>query len=537
MIPQINGSMKMRDEVFRIHDFITVQNEFTNNAVAAFAERMAKKEIRVEWLEYERKADIQSREDKKSSFISIKKNTALKKEAYVLSIYEEKISVEASTEQGVIWALTTLCKNISHDGSIRTCVITDSPQKAHRGLHLDAARHFFPAEEVKRIIEQISLAKMNVFHWHLADDQGWRIESKKYPRLHECSGHYYTQDEIRDVVAYAGVRGVEVIPEIDMPGHTRGILAAYPEYSCGGKKVNLAKVGGIYRVILCAGAEKTYDFLEKLLDEICPLFPSGRFHIGGDEAPKAEWEACPVCNARMKELELERYEDLQGYFSKRAAEILEKHGKQAILWNDSLESVIRPENMQMQYWSVTYNKPSAEFISQGGEWIYSDMFELYLDYPHAMTPVKKIYENHIDLGNCEFDTNNSPYGYEACVWTEYITANEELEKRIFPRVYVLAELAWHGAGDYEEFEARLIEEMKEAEKAGISVTAYENWNPQGQERQQEAFGYMAGMHTEMPKADKDETVDPSGVGEEFQKKFITRFFKEEDIPVLMGSLK
>ena len=239
----------------------------------------------------------------------------------------------------------------------------------------------------------------------------------------------------------------------------------------------------------------------------------------------------------MVEQKLTDYEDLQGYFSVRVADILKKHGKRPILWDDSLVSTIRPKNMDMQYWSVTYNKPSAEYIAQGGQWIYSDMFELYLDYPHAMTSVKKIFDNRIDLGSCEYDPSNAPYGYEACVWTEHITTNEELEKHIFPRIYVLAELTWHGVGDYEEFEMRLKQEMAETEKAGISVVPYDGWNPEGDQRQKEAFGYMGAIHTELPEEDKDEVVDPSDVGEDFGRKFVSRFFRKEDIPILMGNMK
>lgn len=509
MIPKINGSVQVKEEVFRLPNPILVKNDFSDDAVQAFSERAEEKGFQTESAE--------------SGFISIVKNAALGEEAYTLSTEKKGVRIEASGEQGVIRALTTLLKKMDQDGSIKAGMIMDAPRMSHRGLHLDVARHFFDAREVKRIIEQMSLAKMNVLHWHLSDDQGWRIESKRFPKLHETSADYYTQEEIRDVVAYARGRGVEIIPEIDMPGHTRGILAAYPQYSCSGKKIGLARAGGVYRRILCAGAEKTYVFLEELLDEICPLFPSGRFHIGGDEAPKAEWKSCPVCTAKMKEQNITSYEDLQGYFSVRVSEILKKYGKRPILWNDSLESRIRPKDMQMQYWTVTYNKPSARYIAQGGQWIYSDMFELYLDYPYAMTSVKKIYENQIDLGSCAYDTENAPLGYEACVWTEQITTDEELEKRIFPRMYVLAELAWCGAGDYEEFEARLQEEMGEAQKRGISVTPYEDWNPEGRKRQEEASRFMTAMHAEPPEEEKEEVIETPETGEDFQRKLMSRF--------------
>lgn len=510
MIPKINGSRKKGESVLTLCNPITIQSEFEEYAVKAFEERLSEKGVALKKAE--------------NAYLVIKRKEVLSKEAYILSIKEGNILIEASHEAGVIWALTTLWKKIKDNGSILAETICDEPKTAHRGLMLDTARHFFPVKEVKRIIDAISLAKMNVLHWHLADDQGWRIESKHYPMLHKCSEAYYTQEEIREVVAFAKERGVEIIPEIDMPGHTRGILAAYPQYSCSGKEVKLAKYGGIYKRILCAGAEKTYDFLENLLEEICVLFPSKRFHIGGDEAPKEEWKSCPVCTAKMKEENLTSYEDLQGYFSVRVSEILKKYGKQVILWNDSLQSKVLPENMQMQYWSVSYNKASSDYIAEGKEWIYSDMFEFYLDYPHAMTSVKKMYDNKIDFGSCLYDTGNKPCGYEACVWTEHIRTEEELEKHIFPRIYVLAELAWHGASEYEEFEKRLQEEMQSLNKNGISVTPYEEWNPTGEKRQMEIRSYMGNLNAGLANADQEEVVDPSDTGEEFKQKFMQRFF-------------
>lgn len=520
MIPEINGRKETGTKTFRLQNPITVCSAFSGLATAVFEERMKTRGYELQTAE--------------KGYLVIGRNSGLQKEEYTLSVTEEEIRVEAAEEQGVIWALTTLWKKLDEQEMVAEETIQDHPRYAHRGLHLDTARHFFSAEEVKRILEQLSLAKINVLHWHLADDQGWRIESRKYPKLQEQSGDYYTQEEIRDVVSYAAARGIEIVPEIDMPGHTRSILAAYPEYSCSGKSVHLAKHGGIYRRILCAGAEKTYAFLEELLDEICPLFPSERFHIGGDEAPKAEWKTCPACQAKMKEKHLTRYEDLQGYFSVRVSEILKKHGKKVILWDDSLESTILPEKMQMQYWSVSYNKASAEYINNGGSWIYSDMFELYLDYPHAMTSVKKIFENQIDLGSCAISPDNPPYGYEACVWTEHIETNEALEQHIFPRIYVLAELAWHGAGDYTEFEQRLEEEMGAVQKAGISVVPKENWNPEGENRQREAFSYMMNLNIAETEEEKGEMVDPSDTGEEFKGKFMTRFFRAEDMQILAG---
>ena len=165
-------------------------------------------------------------------------------------------------------------------------------------LHLDCARHFFSVETVKKVIEGISYGNLNVLHWHLTDDHAWRIESKKFPKLHESSGSYYTQEQIREIIAYAKTRGIDVIPEIDMPGHNLALLSVYPEYSCKGEPVTPAKARGVYKTILCAGKEATYDFVEALLEEMVPLFDSQYFHIGGDEAPKDTWKECPHCNGK-----------------------------------------------------------------------------------------------------------------------------------------------------------------------------------------------------------------------------------------------
>lgn len=240
-----------------------------------------------------------------------------------------------------------------------------------------------------RIIEGAALEKLNVLHWHLSDDQGWRVESERFPRLNECGGEYYTKDEIRAVVEYARVRGVEIVPEIDLPGHTSAILAAYPELSCTGEPVALKTAGGVYSVILCAGKDSVFDFIEALLDELCPLFPSARFHIGGDEAPKTRWRACLDCQARIEALGLGGAEQLQGYFSCRAADMLRARGKRVICWNEALRAHRVPDGAQIQYWTLQHRHQMQQYAEAGGEWIYSDMFELYFDYPHSMIPLKR----------------------------------------------------------------------------------------------------------------------------------------------------
>ncbi len=522
-------------------------------------------------------------EEKTNPDIWIIRDRALSKEGYVLTVTEQQIQIKASSEQGVVWAFTTLINFLAAGQSCENGLpcgeICDAPRYAHRGLGLDCARHFFPAEEVKKIIEEISLAKMNVLHWHLTDDQGWRIESRRFPKLQENSVDYYTQEEIREICEFARVRGVEVIPEIDMPGHVSALLNAYPEYSCSGKKVRIATAGGIYPIILCAGQERTFSFLEELLEEIVLLFPGKRFHLGGDEAPKGEWKKCPHCQKKMQDLMLKYrscdtsrteefpsgWEDLQGYFMTRVTEILEKYGKTAICWNETLRASNHPENMQVQYWTLQHRDTMEMFAKAGGAWIYSDMFELYLDYPYSMTSVKKLYETTPHLGEkiatgteaadaesglgqsiSEFSADSDTLetnllGMEACIWAVHIIVSENLVRLLFPRSYGLAEICWKGPDeprDYEKFADRLGKWIAvEGLHREISYTLRNWWVPGGEERQKEAFAYMASINSGMTEDEKAQTVESTAPNEEFGRAFMTKFFQPEDLPILMGSME
>ncbi len=407
----------------------------------------------------------------------------------------------------------------------------------YRSLHLDCARHFFSVETVKKVIEGISYGNMNVLHWHLSDDHGWRIESKKFPRLHECSGEYYTQDEIREIIAYAKERGIEVVPEIDMPGHNLALLSAFPEYSCKGEPVTLAKARGVYKTILCAGKEETYTFVEELLDEIIPLFDSQYFHIGGDEAPKDEWKECPHCNAKMKELGLTSYEDLQGHFTKRVCEILRKYGKTPICWNDALLANDIPDDVVIQYWTIDYAKEMKAFVQKGGKWIYSDMFELYLDYPHSMIPLKKVYEFQPHLYKHEVPREDGLIGFEVCAWTEHIDNEQKLCEHIFPRVFALAERAnGEEHTDYESFKERVREKIKLLEKAGIPYTKEEWWDPKGKARRDDAIQFYLNMGAGVDEEEARKQAASAAPKIEFVLHFIKEFYKISDVPAFLKKI-
>jgi len=442
----------------------------------------------------------------------------LEDETYRIQIGDSGITVAAGTEHGVINALTTLYLAIENCRSLPCGEIVDAPRCRWRGLHIDCSRHFFPTEELKRVLEAAALVKINVFHWHLSDDQGFRVRTESYPGLWQQSGeNSYTKAEICDLVRFAKVRGIEVIPEIDMPGHTRAMTAALPQLSCTGEKVSLASCGGIYPVILCPGKEEVFSFIDRLLEELVPLFESGYFHLGSDEAPKNRWKDCPNCRARMRDNGLKDETALQGYFTCRVAALLkEKYGKRAILWNDALEAVdfLSGEDL-IQYWSLEHKEQMPAFLKKGGKFIYSDMFDLYYDYVAAMSPMKRSRSCLPVIAGVDYTDSEALEGYEACVWTEYIADNRTLEERIFPRLFGMAENAWSGAdGDYAEYLARL-----NACKSALGMVHWGSSDPKWFKKAVEKMAYAKTMSTGMDPEVWKMTVEAAQTSPEFMKTF------------------
>ena len=307
-------------------------------------------------------------------------------EKYELNVSENRIDIFATAREGIVWGLTTLYWLIRFgSGNLQCGRYVDEPALSWRGFLLDSCRHFFPAEVIKIMIEQCSLRKINRMHWHLSDDQGYRIESRKFPRLNQHGswwinpngtkyGGFYTQNEIREIVEFARARGVEIVPEIDMPGHVTAIVSSYPEVSCSGLPVPVSITGGIHPRILCAGKDSAIRFAEELIEEVLPLFPFRYYHIGGDEAPKEEWKKCPDCQKRMQELGLQDEEELQAWFTDKITEFLAAKGKTAIGWNEVLKSGKVREDTVVQYWAEEGEGENycEEAFSAGRKCIYSE---------------------------------------------------------------------------------------------------------------------------------------------------------------------
>ncbi len=429
-----------------------------------------------------------------SESFSARLTNKLPEEGYVLEVTENGVEATAGGERGAFYASQTLKQLKQLD--ICPCVrIEDAPAFEYRAFMLDCARHMTTVENIKKLIDAAALVKMNTMHWHLTDDQGWRVEIDSHPELitvgsrrrrsdfgqyhfaEEYSG-YFTKDEIREVVAYADDNYIEVIPEFDMPGHTLSVLAAYPELSCKGKPLEVGTKQGIFDDILCAGNDDSLKLVFDVLGEMIELFPGRYFHIGGDEAPKVRWKNCPKCQARMKELGLKDEEELQGWFVLQAVDFLKKHGKTAIVWNESLNSSMMPNDIIVQRWMDKKDR-AVEFANKGGKIIVSEFYYYYCDYPFGMTSLKKTYSLDPYIKGLTEAGKKNVYGVECPIWVEYIRDFDRLSYMCFPRFWAVAEAGWTKRAnmDYSSFEERFEALRPMLEEMGIKPAPRSDWNP------------------------------------------------------------
>ena len=413
---------------------------------------------------------------------------SLPAEGYELNVDGEGIEVRASQFPGFLYALQSLEQLLpaavygtepAPDAAWEVpCVkIADAPRFAYRGMHLDVARHFFSVDEVKRYIDVMAIHKLNTLHWHLTDDQGWRIEIKRYPELTAVGsirkatvvrkewgtydgtpyGGFYTQDEIRDVVKYAADRGVTVIPEIDLPGHMLAALTAYPELGCTGGPYEVWGRWGVADDVLCPGREKTFEFLEGVLTEVMELFPSEYIHIGGDECPKVRWEKCPRCQAKIRQLGLkddgehtaEHY--LQSYVTDRIGKFLAQHGRRIIGWDEILEGRA-PSDAVVMSWRGSEGGIAAAKL--GHDVIMSPNSHFYFDYYQSLDtdaepfgiggyiPMEQVYSYDPAFPELTPEQQKHILGVQANLWTEYVLSDEHLEYMLLPRLAALSEVQW-----------------------------------------------------------------------------------------------
>ena len=458
--------------------------------------------------------------------INIQQDTSLGEEAYRLEVTRKGIDITASSSHGVFYAFQTLRQlfpvELLKSGNaesveVPAVSIEDEPTLGYRGVLFDVCRHFFTVDQVKEVIDLIAMHKMNRLHWHLTDDQGWRIEIKSYPRLTEIGSvredspkvgspayapemegkpygpYFYTQDEIREVVSYAADRFVTVVPEIEMPGHAVAALAAYPELGCTGEQYRVRTIWGISEEVACPGKESTFRFWEDVLAEVIDLFPSEYIHIGGDECPRVAWEKCPACQARIKAEGLQNEDELQSYFNHRIEKFLNEHGRRMIGWDEILEGGVTPTTTIMSWRGSEGGIAAAK---AGNTVIMTPKTHCYLDYPQGKDktiepPYGERRPNHPHFLPLENVYSLDPYdqltpdeqknviGVQGNMWTEHTPTFKHVEYMLLPRMAAIAEVGWNYYGkDFDRFTDNMLRMLRLYDEYGYTyATSY--WREHG----------------------------------------------------------
>jgi len=444
---------------------------------------------------------VSQKRDKKVTYIELALSPKVKEaEGYALTVNKKGVTIVGGSAAGVFYGIQTLRKALADEeqtkgGSVLlpAVSITDAPRFSWRGMHLDCSRHFFSVAFIKKYIDLLAMHNMNVFHWHLTDDQGWRLEIKRWPKLttvgsqrsgtiigtnsdlddHTPYGGFYTQQEARDIVAYAKARHITVIPEIDMPGHMLAALASYPELGCTGGPYEVGHYWGVYKDVLCVANERVYQFVEDVLMEVMDIFPSEVIHIGGDETPTDKWQACPKCQALPT---------LQAHFTKRVFDFLTAHHRRALGWDEILDGC--PQDAMIMSWRGS--EPGAKAAALGHDVVMTPTTHCYFDYQQAedpqfepsrcggFIPVEKVYELNPVADSLSAEAQRHILGVQANLWTEYVTNEEMAEYQALPRMSALAEVQWTQPArkDYKAFLLRLTRLTQLFEREGYTYAKH-----------------------------------------------------------------
>ena len=424
--------------------------------------------------------------------LQIDKSLKIGNEGYQLTVTPKKVIVKAKTPQGIFYGMQSVMQLLPPQIESETiidnvaweipCVeIKDEPAYGYRGMMLDVCRHFHDVEFVKKQLDIMAMFKMNYFHWHLTDDHLWTIEIKKYPRLAEVGSvrrnadgsihrGFYTQEQIKEVVAYAAERYITVIPEVELPGHALAALTAYPEYSCTGGPFELRNKWGVEDNVYCAGNDKTFEFLQDILEEVIPLFPGKFFHIGGDECPKSRWEKCPKCQAKIKELGIKtlpkhsKENQLQTYFMSELEKEINAHGRRMLGWDEVLEGGLTPNSTIMSWRGI---QGGIEAARQHHDVIMTPIQRLYFSNPriNKMTGfewMNRVYNFEPVPAELTDAEKKFVIGTQGCIWTEWTADSTKMEWQILPRMAALSEIQWTlpEHKNFERFMERLPEMLK-----------------------------------------------------------------------------
>lgn len=457
----------------------------TADFLATFIKEMTGTEVRVS-----------DKEKSSNAIILAVDSTMGHPEGYKLQITPEKVLLTGGSEAGVFYGIQTIHKvlPILKDGKVAAALpagtVTDFPRFRYRGFMIDVGRHFFPVSYLKQMIDLMALHNINYFHWHLTEDQGWRIEIKKYPKLTEVGSKrdstiidwetkkfdgkphsgFYTQDEAREIVRYAADRFITVVPEIDLPGHTTAALASYPELGCTGGPYKVLCSFGVFPDVLCAGNDQTLQFTKDVLDEIMDIFPSEYIHIGGDECPKSRWEKCPKCQAKIKELGIKalpkhsKENQLQTYFMSELEKEINAHGRRMLGWDEVLEGGLTPNSTIMSWRGI---QGGIEAARQHHDVIMTPIQRLYFSNPriNKMTGfewMNRVYNFEPVPAELTDAEKKFVIGTQGCIWTEWTADSTKMEWQILPRMAALSEIQWTlpEHKNFERFMERLPEMLK-----------------------------------------------------------------------------
>jgi len=520
IIPKPTSIVQTKDEPFQLGKTLRVHNGFgANNPSHPLLRHLS------DFLGKHYQIKVALAENKEGADLSLLpiQDPIFSNSGYKLNVKKQAIVIESNSEEGAFYGLQSFLQLLpvatNKQIIIPAVAITDAPRFDYRGMHLDVGRHFYPVAYVKKYIDYLALHKINRFHWHLTEDQGWRIEIKKYPALTEKGawrngtiigrypgtgnnnqpyGGFYTQDEIREVVQYAKDRYIEVIPEIEMPGHSSAAIAAYPWLSCFpeqptaipanmiSEKSKLAQqhgaiklvqeTWGIFDDVFCAGKESTFEFLQNVIDEVIGLFPGKYFHIGGDECPKAHWKKCTACQQRMREQGLKDEHELQSYFVQRIEKYLNSKGKTLIGWDEILEGGLAPNAVVMSWrgekGGIEAAKQKHTVIMTPGKPVYFDHSQSKMEDSVTIggyNPIEAVYAYDPIPKELNADEARYVLGAQANVWTEYMNNTKKIEYMIFPRMAALSEVLWTAPTnkDWKGFETRLEKQMQRYDFLGI----------------------------------------------------------------------
>lgn len=499
VIPRANG-MYPSTSSFNVSDKTVIFLETTDNQMTRLAEKLKSQIDSTTGFQIAIQ-DVAEAKGLKNVILLSSNNEMdrIKAGGYHLEVDKDKIIVQGRDFDGVFNGVMTLSQIIlldqleMADGEIEIpgIQIWDAPSFEYRGMHLDVCRHYFPISFIKKYLDVMALYKMNYFHWHLTEDQGWRIEIKAYPDLTEIGawrteengeryGGFYTQEQIKEIVAYAADLNITVIPEIEMPGHSRAALAAYPELSCTGKKQEVPNTWGVFEDVFCAGNEESFRFYETVLDEVMELFPAEYVHVGADESPKTRWKQCPKCQKKIKEENLADEHELQSYFIRRMEKYLNAHGKKLIGWDEILEGGLAPEATVMSWRGMQGGIEAAQqehdVIMTPTDYCYFDYYQADSEFePKAIggyVPLTKVYAFNPIPQVLNKEQQAFILGGQANIWTEYITTSDQVEYMLLPRMLALSEALWskEKSKDFNDFNERLQTHKKLLSKLGYNYS-------------------------------------------------------------------